>query len=66
MSKAAPTITIQRALAQIKAQYANELTPTQLDTLLRDVENHLRANIHAVGATPARLEPRPLWRQVPA
>jgi hypothetical protein len=56
MRKATPTITIQRALAQIRKDYETELTPAQLDTLLRDVESHLRANVHET-ANASRLHP---------
>lgn len=46
MTKAAPVISIQRALTEIRAQYSAELTPAQLDALLSDVETHLKANLH--------------------
>jgi hypothetical protein len=50
MKQAQPTISIQRALAQIRKDYEHELTPAQLETLLQDVESYLKASVHGAGA----------------
>jgi hypothetical protein len=51
MNKARPTVTIQRALAQIREDYQGELSPAQLAALLADVEGHLKASTHDVKPT---------------
>lgn len=46
MASATPVITIQRALAQIRKDHQEELTPEQLRTVLAEAERHLRGNMH--------------------
>lgn len=53
MNKARPTITIQRAVAQIRQDYAGELSPAQLESLVREVEGHLRGSVHGAAKPPA-------------
>jgi len=59
MKKSQPVITIRRALAQIRKDFGGDLSPTELETLLVDVETHLRKNTHGVppAAAPASLPP---------
>jgi hypothetical protein len=54
MKQARPTVSIQRALSQIRTDYESELSPAQLETLLREVEHYLKSSVHGAGAVPAK------------
>ncbi len=61
MKQAQPVITIRQALVDIRAQYAGVLGPAELESLMADVEAHLRKNTHGVPPASAPAAPLPVF-----